>query len=129
MFRRRGRAPVSGDKVEDRAKLLVHSVLCRKIFPFGQWDPCPYAELPLAHAFSILIANVHTLIFPIPPLHLLMHPLLHLPLQNPRSRRLVIVSHFQDVRRVDPVVGAAAHDMVAVGVVFVDRDLALDQYM
>lgn len=44
------------------------------------------------------------LIFPIPPLHLLMQPPLHLPLQNPRPLRLVVVCYLQDLCRIQPSV-------------------------
>ena len=64
-----------------------------------------------------------TLIFPIATLHLLMDPLLHLPLKNSRPRRLVVVGYLQDVRRIDPVVGTASHDMMHADSVLIDRHL------
>ena len=64
-------------------------------------------------------APVVTLIFAITSLHLLMHSLLDLALQNPCPRGLVKVCDFQDVRCVDPVVGPPSHDMIAFHIVLV----------
>lgn len=64
-----------------------------------------------------------TLVFAVSTLHFLMNPLLHLPLQDTGSRRLVEVGYFKDMRRIDPVIRATAHDMVAFDIDFVDRHL------
>ena len=51
--------------------------------------------------------------------------LLHLPLQNAGAGGFVLSSDLQDMRRVDPVVLAAAHDMIVVDSVFIDGDVAV----
>jgi hypothetical protein len=65
---------------------------------------------------------VPTLVFAVASLHLLVHTLLYLALQNTGPARLVVVGDLEDVGSVDPVVGAAAHDVVAIDVAFVDGD-------
>lgn len=65
----------------------------------------------------------HTLIFPISALHLLVDTLLNFSLEYACSSGLVIAGHLQDVGSIDPVVGATAHDMVAVNIVLVNRHL------
>ena len=52
-----------------------------------------------------------TLIFAIAALNLLMVPLLHFLLQDPRPVWFVEASYLEDVGSVDIIVGAAAHDM------------------
>lgn len=54
-----------------------------------------------------------TLVFPIPSLNLLMHPFLHLPLQDPCSSWFVIFGDFENVGGIYVVVVASAHDMVS----------------
>ena len=68
-----------------------------------------------------------TLIFPIATLNLLVNAFLHLTLENPRPRGLVIVGYLQDVRRIDPVVGTASHDMMHADSVLIDRHLCNHQ--
>lgn len=64
-----------------------------------------------------------TLVLSISTLNLLVHAFLHLPLQDSGSRRLVVFGYLKDVRRIDPVVLASAHDMVPFDRVFVDGNL------
>jgi hypothetical protein len=66
---------------------------------------------------------VRTLVFAIATLHLLVDALLHFPLQNSRTRGLVIFRDFEDVSSIDPVVSATAHHMVAVDSILVDWNL------
>ena len=71
------------------------------------------------------LSITRTLIFPIASLHLLVHSLLHLSLQNPRTSRLVVVGDLENMRSVDPVIGASSHDMIATNIEFVHRDLTV----
>lgn len=81
--------------------------------------------MPFRRCDRPCLAGGITLVFAISTLHLLVHALLHLALQDTRARRLVVVGDFEDVRRVDPVVGAPAHDVVAADIVFVHRHVAV----
>lgn len=54
-----------------------------------------------------------------------MNTLLNFSFKNPGSSRLVEVGDFQNMGRIDPVVGAPSHDMIASDIEFVDRDLCL----
>lgn len=65
-----------------------------------------------------------TLVFAITALDLLMHAFLYLSFQYPRSGRLVKVCDFQNVRGIDPIIGSAAHYMVALNEAFVYRNLS-----
>lgn len=71
-----------------------------------------------------LALHPRTLVFAITSLNLFVHTLLHLALENAGSAGLVIVRDLQDVCSIDPVVGSAAHAVVALAVVLVDRDLS-----
>ena len=53
-----------------------------------------------------------------------MYAFLHLSFKDSCSRGLIEFRDLQDVCRIDPVVGASAHDMVPCTAEFVDRDLA-----
>lgn len=63
------------------------------------------------------------LVFAIAALDLLMHALLHLSLQDSRSCWFVEAGDLQNVGGIDPVVGAASHDMVSGDLELVDGDL------
>lgn len=52
-----------------------------------------------------------------------MHPLLDFALENTGPGRLVEVCYLEDVCRIDPVVSAASHDMVAGDIELVDGNL------
>jgi len=67
-----------------------------------------------------------TLVFSISTLYLLMYPLLHLALENTGPGRFVEVGDFQDVCRIDPVVGSAAHYVVSSDIEFVYGHLRSD---
>lgn len=64
-----------------------------------------------------------TLILSVSALDLFVRTLLHLPLENTRSCRLVIVGYDQDMSRIDPVVGSSPHNMLALYHNLVDGDL------
>ena len=123
MFRSRRWTPVSGHILEDRAKAVIYTILYRKVFALWQWDPGSYTARLSAPDRLCKTWVLSTLVFSIPALHLLVDALLHFSLENSCPRGLVIIGHFQDVRRIDPVVGASAHDMVGSDGVFVDRYL------
>ena len=125
MFRRRRWTPVSGHILEDRAKAVIYTILYRKVFALREWDPGSCTARLSAPDRLCKTWVLSTLVFSIPALHLLVDAFLHLSLENSCPRGLVIVGHFQDVCRIDPVVGAAAHDMVGSDGVFVDRYLLL----
>jgi hypothetical protein len=74
MLRRRRRTPVARDVVKDGAHLMQHTVALRQMTTFLERYPC-------------------ALVLSISALHLLMHALLHLALQDACSRRLVIVGN------------------------------------
>lgn len=57
-----------------------------------------------------------TLVFAITSLDLLVYAFLDFSLEDAGAGGLVVVGYLEDVRRVDPVVAAAAHDMVAIDV-------------
>lgn len=100
---RRG-ASVAGDIVEDGPHLVEDAVALGKMAALFEGDP-------------------GALVLAIAALDLLVHALLHFALEDAGARRLVVVGHLEDVGGVDPVVGAAAHDMVAVDIALVDGDL------
>lgn len=102
----------------------------------GRWAPSARLELKLedwgkyavdvvslGESGSIMERNPGTLILPIATLHLLMHSLLYIPLQNPRPCGLIIVAHFQDMRRVNVIIGSAAHHTVTLDVELENRYL------
>lgn len=66
---------------------------------------------------------MQTLVFPIPSLHFLMNTLLNFSFEYPGPLRFVIVSHFEYMGGINPVVLAAAHDMISFYVEFENRDL------
>lgn len=66
-----------------------------------------------------------TLIFAISTLYLFMDTLLHFSLKNSGSRRFVVIGSLQDMCSIDPVVGASPHNIIAIGIVFVDRHLPI----
>lgn len=47
---------------------------------------------------------MRTLIFAVSSLDLLVHALLHFALEDSRSRRLIVLSSFENMRRIDPVI-------------------------
>jgi len=53
-----------------------------------------------------------------------MYPFLHFSFEDSRPCRFVKLRDFQNVCRIDPFVGAPAHDMVSSAEELVDRDLA-----
>lgn len=65
------------------------------------------------------------LILSISTLHLLMHAFLNFALENAGTGGFVVVGNLQNMRRIDPIVGATSHDMVAINIAFVDWDLHL----
>ena len=64
------------------------------------------------------------MVFSITALDLLMDPFLHLSFEDACPGRLVEVGNFQDMCRIDPVIGATAHDMVPFDVKLVYGHLA-----
>jgi hypothetical protein len=66
---------------------------------------------------------VHTLVFSVSTLHLLMYALLHLALKNAGPARLVVVRDLQDVGSIDPVVGSASHTVVTFAIELIHRNL------
>lgn len=59
---------------------------------------------------------VCTLKFSITTLHLLVFALLHVPLEDASSGRLVKAGGLEDMGCIDPVVGLASHDMFALSI-------------
>lgn len=104
MLGRRRRSLVSRHKVKDCAHLLQHLIALRQDLAILERDPC-------------------ALILPIPTLDLLMDALLDFALEDAGSSRLIVVGDLEDVGSVDPVVGAAAHYMVARNIALVHGDL------
>lgn len=96
--------PVARHKVEDGPHLMQDAVAFGEMASLFERYPC-------------------SLVLSIAALDLLVHAFLHLSLQNAGSCRFVVVGHLQDVGGVDPVVGASAHNMVAVDIAFVHRNL------
>lgn len=129
MFRCWWWTPVSGHILEHRSQDVIYAVLYRKVFAVRKWDPCSCIARLSAPDRPCMFKSLRTLIFSIPSLHLLVDAFLHFSLENSCPRRLVIVGHFQDVGRIDPVVGAAAHDMVGTDGVFVDWNLRSYQHL
>jgi hypothetical protein len=66
---------------------------------------------------------IYTLVFSVSTLHLLVHTLLHLALEDPSPTGFIIFRDLQDVSSVDPVVGSASHTVVALAIEFVDGHL------
>jgi hypothetical protein len=79
-----------------------------------------------AQTRHLSIANVArlTLVFSIAALDLLMNPFLYFSLEDARPSGLVEVGNFQNVSRIDPVIGATAHNMVPFDIKFVYGHLA-----
>jgi hypothetical protein len=63
------------------------------------------------------------LVLSVAALHFFVYAFLDFALEDSGPGRLVEVGDFEDVGRIDPVVGAAAHDVVAGDVELVDGDL------
>jgi len=106
MLRGGRRAPVAGDEVEDGQHLLEHTVALSQHAPIMQWHP-------------------GALVLAVPALDLFMDALLDLALEDARAGRFVEVGYLEDVRCVDPVVGAPAHDVVATHIKLIDGDLPM----
>jgi hypothetical protein len=106
VFGSRRRTPVAGGVVEDWPQLVEDSVALGQAATFGQRDPC-------------------ALVFSIATLDLFVGSLLDFPLEDACAGGLVEVGDFENVCCVDPVVGAAAHDMVALDVELVDGHIAV----
>lgn len=105
MLGRRWRAPVAWYIVENGSHLFQDAIALCKVATFLKWNPC-------------------ALILSIATLHLLVNALLHFALEDTGSGRLVVIGYLEDVGCVDPVVGAAAHDMVAVDIALIHGDLS-----
>ena len=67
--------------------------------------------------------NPFTLVFSVATLNLFMNTFLDLSLQYPGARGLVKSSDLQDMGCVDPIVRSTSHDMVALDIKLIDRDL------
>ena len=106
MLGRRRRAPVAGNVVEDGAHLFEHAVA-------------------LGESAALIEGNPGALVLAIAALNLFVHAFLHLALEDARASGLVVVGDFEDVGCVDPVVGTTAHDVVAIDIAFIDRDIAI----
>lgn len=104
MFRGRWGAAVARYVVEDGAHLVEHAVALRQVSAFFEGNP-------------------RALVLAVPALHLLVDALLDLALEDAGARGLVVVGDLEDVRCVDPVVGAPAHDVVAVDIALVHGHL------
>jgi hypothetical protein len=104
MFRRRRRTSVSRYVVEDGQHLLEHAVALGQHAPVVQRHPGP-------------------LVLSVPALHFFVYAFLDFALEDSGTGRLVEVGDFEDVGRIDPVVGTAAHDVVAGDIELVDGDL------
>jgi hypothetical protein len=104
MLRRRRWAPVARHIVEDGSHLVQHAVALGQVAPLLERYPC-------------------ALVLSIAALHLLVHALLHFALEDAGPGGLIVVGYLEDMGSVDPVVGAPSHNMVAVDIAFVDRDL------
>lgn len=106
MLWRRWGAPIAGNEVKDGQELVENAVALGEHATIVEWNPC-------------------SLIFAISTLHLFVHTLLDLALEDARAGGLVEVGDLQDVGCVDPVVGATAHDMVALNIELIDGDVAV----
>ena len=109
---------------------------CCDMFRCWRWAPCARLEfefedgrqyavhtIPLRKRSSIVERNPGALILSIAALHLFVNPLLYISLQYPRPRRLVVIAHFQDMRRVDVIIGPTAHHTMSFDIEFKDRNL------
>jgi hypothetical protein len=95
--------------------------------PSGSGIHVPAQEQRQSQAIILGADLGRTLILPVPALHLLVDARLHLALEDAGPRGLVIVGYLEDVGRIDPVVGAASHDMIRADGVLIDRHLCLRQ--
>lgn len=91
--------------------------------------PCHLARVSkflhgLASALS-RAGGVHTLVFSIPALNLLVCALLHLSFEDSCARRLVEFRNLQDVCGIDPVVDPSSHDMITGDIELVNWYLAV----
>ena len=117
---------ISWDEFENGTQDIIDAVLGRELFAVDEGDPCSCA-VSINFCVGCSAGYSLTLIFAIATLHLLVDSLLDLTLENPRPRGLVVVGYLEDVRRIDPVVGAASHDVVRADGVLIDRHLLASQ--
>jgi hypothetical protein len=97
---------------------LLRSASC---LPSGRGIHVPDSVRPARMPCACMIVLViHTLIFPVSTLDLLVYTLLHLALKNPSPAGLVILRDFQDVGSVDPIVRSSSHAVVTFAVEFID---------
>jgi len=106
VFRRWRRTPVTRLVVEDWSQFVEDSVALGQAATFGQRDPC-------------------ALVFSIATLYFFMCSFLDFSLEDACAGWLVEIGDFENVCCVDPVVGAAAHDMVALDVELVDGNITI----
>jgi hypothetical protein len=99
---------------------LLRSASC---LPSGRGIHVPAACQTCHMGLSSDLECVHTLVFSVSALHLLMYTLLHLAFEDAGPARFVVVCDLQDVGSVDPVVGSASHAVVTFAVELVDWDL------
>lgn len=122
MLWRRWGAPIAGNEVKDGQELVENAVALGEHATIVEWNPCSCSSC-VRRCYAWLTASL-TLIFAISTLHLFVHTLLDLALEDARAGGLVEVGDLQDVGCVDPVVGATAHDMVALNIELIDGDLS-----
>lgn len=89
---------------------------------------CPHPlqyTIALGEHATLLKRNPCSLVFAISTLDLFVYTFLDFPLKDACSCGFVVVGYLQDVGSIDPVVSATSHDMVAVHIALVDRNLAV----
>ena len=107
MLRRRRRASVAGDEIEDGRDAIEYAMLLGKRTTFCQRDPC-------------------ALVFAIAALDFLVYALLHFSFQDSGSCWFVKAGNLQDVSSIDPFVRPSSHDMVIADLELIDGHLQIE---
>ena len=108
MLRSRRWAIIARYELENGAKLVIDIVaLCQSLTLFkGNPGAFEMSDIPILNFNT----DEWTLIFAIATLNLLMHLLLNLALKDSCTGGLVETSGLEDMRSIDPIIVAAAHN-------------------
>lgn len=108
------------NEIKERSQLAEDAIAFCKHSSFVQRDPSTWVVMRKALEERRLKP---TLILSVTPLDLFMDTFLNLSFQYPCPSGLVVVCYFENMRCVDPIILATAHDMIPAHIEFIHWDL------